>query len=194
MGMAQKLPIINMLKKGRFYFFFLLLFVISILYPLSISAQSNYVLPYPSAMPGSNMYKLHLLWGKLSRYWYFGDFGQFDYSFKMSDKYLVEAKTLFEYKQYLLGYKALQKSNDYFKSTFPSLISAKIHNKNIFEKKNILKEASLKHMEVLKMVEKEVPGDFLWTPEKSSPQSLQIIKLIQGSINLRKSYYEKANL
>ena len=58
-------------------------------------AESPYVLPYPSAMPGSIFYKLNLIQDELLRFWYFGDFGQFKYNLAQSDKYLVEAINLF---------------------------------------------------------------------------------------------------
>jgi hypothetical protein len=164
--------------------FILTLFLLS---PVLCYASSNYVLPYPSSMPGSKIYSMHVLWEKALRFWYFGDFGQFEYNLKESDKYLVEAKTLFEYKQYLLGYSALQKSNAYFKNTLPYLISAKKHGKNILEKENILKEASLKHDEVLSALIQEAPSEFRWNPEKASPQDLNIAGLIQDSLSLRRS-------
>src|SRR3989344_5659903 len=88
-------------------------------------AESIYVLPYPSSMPGNKLYKVHLFLESLEQYWYFGSFGQFKYSLKESDKYLVEAKTLFDYKQYILANKALQKSDIYFSRTFPFLVKAK---------------------------------------------------------------------
>ena len=75
-------------------------------------AESQYVLPYPSAMPGSFLYKLNLVQEEILRYWYFGDFGQFKYNLGLSDKYLVEAKTLFEYKQYLLAISPSKWSSD----------------------------------------------------------------------------------
>ncbi len=168
-----------------------LIFLLSIVIPSY--AASNYVLPYPSFMPGSKIYTLHVLWQKALKFWYFGDFGQFEYNLKEADKYLVEAKTLFEYKQYLLGYNALQKSNTYFKNTLPYLISAKKHGKNILEKEIILREASLKHEEVLIVLIQEVPSQFRWSPEKVSPQDLNIKNLIEESLSLRKNY-EKTDL
>src|SRR3990167_6873899 len=81
-----------------------------------IYAQSSYVLPYPGEMPGNKVYKLNLIKEKLEKYFYFGNFSQFNYNLKYADKYLVEAKTLFEYKQFLLGDSALKKSDSYFKN------------------------------------------------------------------------------
>ena len=133
-----------------------------------VLAQSSYVLPYPSAMPGSIFYRVNLVKDELYKYWYFGDFGQFKYSLRMSDKYLVESKTLFEYKQYLLGYQALLSSDAYFSRTNPALISASEKGKNISEKKNILKEAAGKHVEELKQMKLIIPERFHWTPEKNA--------------------------
>lgn len=163
-----------------------------LLKPTLCLASSNYVLPYPSFMPGSKIYTLHVIWEKAMKYWYFGDFGQFDYNLQESDKYLVEAKTLFEYKQYLLAYKALQKSNSYFINTAPSLVNAKKHGKNITEKISILRQASEKHIEVLDTLRQNVPLDFVWSPEKSASQNLDISSLISQSLSLRESY-EKNN-
>jgi len=162
--------------------FVLLLFLTSF---LPTFASSNYVLPYPSAMPGGVSYKLHLVWEKILQYWYFGDFGQFTYNLNESDKYLVEAKTLFEYNQYLLGYKALQKSNDYFVKIAPFLKSAKKNEKNVSEKKVILISASQKHIEVLEKMRDDTPENFYWTPEKSPASLLKIHLLIDGSIQIR---------
>lgn len=151
-------------------------------------ASSSYVLPYPSTMPGGINYQLHVAWGKISRYWYFGNFGQFAYHLKESDKYLVEAKTLFEYQQYLLGYKALQKSNDYFLQTLPHLEKAKREEKDITQKHSMLHEASLKHSEILQKMQDETPAVFNWSPEKNPSSLLTIHQLIQKSLKEREKY------
>src|ERR1700749_87312 len=83
------------------------------------SADSPYVLPYPSFMPGTIFYKIDRVIEIFEKYWYFGDFGQFTYNLKESDKYLVQAKTLFEYQQYLLAMVALQQSDAYFQKIQP---------------------------------------------------------------------------
>lgn len=150
-----------------------------------VLAESSYVLPYPSFMPGSGIYKIHLLWEELMNYWYFGNFGKFTYNLKQSDKYLVEAKTLLEYKQYLLGYKALKRSNDYFTKVNPYLNKARIENKNISQRQNILKEAALKHIEVLKKTKQDVPEAFVWQPERLPSTTLNLKKSIEESIVIR---------
>ncbi|HSD98569.1 MAG TPA: hypothetical protein VLB73_02630 [Patescibacteria group bacterium] len=148
-------------------------------------AASPYVLPYPSAMPGGVSYKLHIVWEKIMQYWYFGDFGQYTYNLKESDKYLVEAKTLFEYNQYLLGFAALQKSNTYFAHVQPFLEKAKQDGKNITENQLALQQAAAKHIEVLQKMENETPSDFTWTPEKNPSSTLHIHQLIQQAIEER---------
>lgn len=163
-----------------------LIIILFLLLPHASFAQSSYVLPYPSAMPGGLYYKIHLIYEKISRYWYFGDFGQFNYGLKMADKYLVEAKTLFEYKQYLLGYKALKKSDLYFPETLTSLNKAKNNNKNISQKKVILKEAALKHVEILKRIGVDIPSVVNWQPEKELPTELNMERAIEEAINIRK--------
>ncbi|MFH1832983.1 MAG: hypothetical protein ABH816_02340 [Candidatus Levyibacteriota bacterium] len=139
-------------------------------------------------MPGSIFYKVNLIKDKILEYWYFGNFGQFEYNQKLSDKYLVEAKTLFEYSQYLLACSALKKSNEYFENIYPNLIQAKKENKNISRKQQLFKEEALKHIEELIKLEKEVPNSFYWQPEKTSPTILNLKQLIQESINIRKTY------
>lgn len=151
-------------------------------------ANSEYVLPYPSEMPGSKLYKFNLVKEKILKFWYFGDFGQFKYSLGQSDKYLVEAKILFEYKQYLLGFEALEKSNAYFKQTLPNLLEAQKKGKNINTNRNILAQASGKHIEVLGKIEQNVPVKFVWTPEKEASTTLNLKDLIKEAVGIRKKY------
>lgn len=161
--------------------------MVLLLKPHPVFAESNYVLPYPSAMPGSIWYKLDLIKEKLNKFLYFGDFSQFKYNLAEADKYLVEAKTLFEYKQYLLGYNALLKSNEYFKKINPTLISAKNHGKNISAKEKILQSASEKHIEVLTELKNILPKSFQWTPEKAPATNLSLWETVDKSIAIRKS-------
>jgi len=163
--------------------FVLLLFLIT---KHTASAQSTYVLPYPSFMPGTIFYKLNLIEEKLMFYWYFGNFGKHAYNLKLADKYLVEAKTLFEYKQYLLAHNALLKSDEYFKKAGVYLLTAQTDNKNIKEKKVVFKEASLKHIEELELIRNMTPEKFVWTPEKSKSTILNISEAIKKSVVIRR--------
>ncbi len=166
----------------------LLLFVFFLYLSTSANAQSTYVLPYPSQMPGNKFYTINQVIEKISYFWYFGNFGKTYYYQKLSDKYLVEAKTLFEYKQYLLAYKSLLKSNQYFEKIYPYLLSAKKEGKDISEKQKIFRQESLKHLEELNKLKNSTPEEFLWTPEKSKSIRLNIRSLIDTSENIRKKY------
>lgn len=164
---------------------FLIVLFISLCFLQPVFAQSNHVLPYPSSMPGSLPYGIHLVYEAASRYWYFGDYGQFDYNLKLSDKYLVEAKTLFEYKQYLLGHKALEKSDHYFVNILPNLTKAEKNGKNTLRRKVIFREAAQKHTEILRNIANTIPSIFVWKPEESIPTTLDFKKAINESVSLR---------
>lgn len=161
------------------------LFFLSLLNPSKIFAESPYVLPYPSVMPGSIFYKLNLIQEELLRFWYFGDFGQFKYNLSQADKYLVEAKTLFDYKQYLLAYQALQKSDNYFKKIEPAMLSAKRKGKNTIDKEKLLKKAAEKHTEELTKLKQNLPTTFEWKPEKQQSRILNFQEALENSNEIR---------
>lgn len=173
------------MKNEKFACLFILVFFF-FFFSKTVFAVSNYVLPYPSSMPGSLAYNFHIVFEKISKYWYFGDFGQFGYNLKMADKYLVQAKTLFEYKQYLLAHRALKTSDLYFTQILPSLEKASHKKKDISYKINILREAALKHIETLQMIDMETPDIFNWQPEKAMSTNLYLKKDIETAINIRK--------
>ena len=175
-------------SKKNLSFFIILLFFLLVFKTQTAFAVSNYVLPYPSVMPGGISYKIHLVEEKILQFWYFGDFGQFNYNLKESDKYLVEAKTLFEYNQYLLGFNALKKSDTYFTNTLPNLIKAKKRGENVVADRHLLQEAAKKHIEVLTKLKEEIPSSFTWTPEKALPTNLNLKDSIENSIKIRSNY------
>ena len=158
-------------------------------YPSPAYASSSYVLPYPSFMPGSLLYRPRLFLEVLQKYWYFGNFGQFKYNLKESDKYLVEAKTLFEYNQYLHASSvSLKFSDEFFIRTLPFLEKAKNEGKDISEMRRTLREASFKHIEVLNNLLKNLPEEFKWKPEKGTETTIHIKKEIENSISIRLKY------
>lgn len=164
-----------------FFVFLFLLFVF--VHP----AYASYVLPYPGVMPGNKLYKVSELFDSVKNIYSIGDFAQFKYNLSQSDKYLVEAKTLFEYVQYPLAAKALQKSNDYFKRIPNNLSLARKHGKNTQEKEAIYKDAQVKHIEVLSKIRSTLPESFVWQDEKKSPVVIEIGKLIDESLRVRSS-------
>ncbi len=173
------------MRGGAWVLIAILLFIVSS--TQTVFAEPTYVLPYPSEMPGSRLYKAFVLWDELMKYWYFGSLSQFRYNLEQSDKYLVEAKTLFEYKQYLLAENALKKSDIYFNNAQGSLEIAKVEQKNIRDKKSLFKEAARKHIEVLEAVKAQVPEAFVWQPEKTQASILDIGNDISNAIMIRQS-------
>lgn len=174
--MAQK----EFKMRWLIYFFLIIGFITPVSY-----AESLYVLPYPSFMPGSPFHKVNLIKEEILKYWYFGNFGQFIYNLKQSDKYIVEAKTLFEYKQYLLGHQALKKSDGFFSMAPFYLERAKQEGKNIDQKKEFFSQSATKHIEVLIRMQSVVPQHFAWKPEKDNPTDLALWEAIQHSISIR---------
>lgn len=166
----------------------LFLIILLLLLTSKISyAQSTHVLPYPSVMPGNFAYNLNLIKESLIKYWYFGDFAQFKYSLNYSDKYLIEAKTLFEYQQYLLALNALSKSDQYFSKINISLDKAK-KTKSILQNKELLRSASQKHTEVLSKLLEELPETYVWKEENKKEAILMIHKSLNDSLKLREKY------
>ena len=100
--------------------FLLILFVA---FPSSVFA--DYTLPYPSYMPGNKLYKASRLFDELQKYWHWGNIASVKYRLKIADKYLVEAKVLFEYKQYVLALDALERSDMHIKSLLELAILTK---------------------------------------------------------------------
>lgn len=185
------------MKKNIFFYSIVLLCLgFSLLIPSKIYAETrtratinaSYVLPYPGVMPGNRLYFLFSILDTIQRYYAFGDFAQFKYNLSHSDKYLVEAKVLFEYNQFPLALQALKTSDDFFKKTYPNLKSAKKHMKDISEKKKILDLASEKHKETLRNILSTVPDSFNWQDEKKPPIILSLRHQILKSIKIRETY------
>lgn len=170
----------------KIYVLSIVIFLLLTFFPHGVFAESNYVLPYPSVMPGNIFYKARIVIDEVKKLWYFGNFGKFSYNLKQSDKYLVEAKTLFEYKQYLLGFNALQKSNKYFEKVPLYLRYAHEEKKNVLEKQLLLKEAALKHIEVLQFIKTITPSIIIWKPEKSASTNLKLHEIVNKSVQIRK--------
>lgn len=141
-----------------------------------MSVRAEYVLPYPSYMPGNKFYRVSRFIDRIKKPFYFGNISSYKYHLSLADKYLVEAKTLFEYKQYLLAIDALTRSDAEF---------AKAENKDVRNFETQLQEAAVAHQMVLKRLQEELPEQFLWTPEKDNPTSLPLKDLINTSITLR---------
>lgn len=155
-----------------------------------VFAQAEYVLPYPSFMPGHPLYKASSLVDKLQEWWSFGSLAKFKYHLDMADKKLVEAKTLFEYKQYLLAVNAIEAYEYHLRRANNFLGEARIEGKDISQKKAIFKSAIAKHREILERLKEENPKEFFWKPEKEKPQTIEIENILNGAIELGKECEE----
>jgi hypothetical protein len=173
-------------KVGMKQIFLLLLFLFFIAVS-RVYGYSPYVLPYPSSMPGSMLYTIHRVWEKMMQFWYFGDFGQFTYNLKESDKNLVQAKTLYEYRKNVLGIKSLHESDMFFTKINTNLLQAKHDGKIISTNSTIVKQAAEKHMEVLTAIDQELPPVFIWRSEKSAPIEIPLHRYIENAKKIRQS-------
>lgn len=164
-----------------------LLLLLLLLHPVRVYAQEEYVLPYPSAMPGSRMYAFHELWDGLQKYWHFGSLSQFRYSMQQSDKHLVEARTLFEYKQYLLADEALKNSDKYFDQARIALDSAEKEGKLTEIERQKLRAAAEKHRDVLFIIRETTPMEFIWQPERAASTVVRIRDDLDAAITAREA-------
>jgi len=147
--------------------------------------HAEYVLPYPSYMPGNKMYRVSRILDTVKKFWYWGTIAQIKYHLGLSDKYLVEAKTLFEYKQYLLATDALKRS-DAALADIPSLINkGSGEGKDMSQFAKTVVEAMQVHVEKLTAMAGQLPGEFLWTPEKKDATNLSIEQMLNTSTSIR---------
>ena len=166
--------------------FVICLFIIlySLFVPKIIFA--DYVLPYPSYMPGSALYRVSRMTDRLKFYWSWGNIAQVKYHLALSDKYLVEASTLMEYKQFLLGADALGRSDKEFMQLPAFLTGVKMERVDVSRLQRITTQAADKHVEVLTGLLSVVPDQFTWTPEKSSATELPLGAMIRTSMDVRR--------
>jgi hypothetical protein len=145
-----------------------------------------YVLPYPSFMPGNKLYTVMRFLDEVKRYWYWGNLASYRYFLGQSDKALVEAKTLFEYRQYLLATDALSRSNTYFQKAPDSLRKAQEEGKDIKTYEQELAAAAAEHKKILMALIEDTPEEFVWKPEREEETILSIREDLMKAIQLRK--------
>lgn len=150
------------------------------------SAIAAYVLPYPSFMPGNKFYRVSRFTDEVKRYWYWGNLSSYRYYLGQSDKALVEAKTLFEYNQYLLAINALERSNAALQRVPDTLKRAKDEGKNIEKYDREFGEAMEEHKKIIGKLFGELPEEFIWRPEREKPQTLRIHEELNRALLLRK--------
>ncbi len=152
---------------------------------LTSSVYADYVMPYPSYMPGNSMYKVSRILDWLKFYWSRGNIAQIKYHLALSDKYLIEASTLMEYKQYLLGTDALRRSDTEFGELPVYVAGAKKEGVDVRQLQRLITSAAEKHVEVLRGLLTVIPNEFTWTPENSKATELHLGETIKTSVGQR---------
>ena len=184
---VQKIPE-NRMKK----IFSICLLLTVICSQLTTTVYADYVLPYPSYMPGNKMYRVMRVVDQVKRYWYWGNIAQVKYHQSLADKYLIEAKTLFEYKQYLLAADALTRSDSQVEAIVPFIDKARQQGIDTKLLRTGLAEEMSVHLSVLKVMNVLSPKEFVWTPEKAKPTDLHIGTMLEHSFALREETYANA--
>ncbi len=104
----------------------------------------------------------------------------------MSDKYLVEAKTLFEYKQYLLASDALVRSDKQLVDIPTLLQQGKKEREDMSQLRLLVREAMDAHMTVINTLKSQLPKEFIWKPEKVSETTIHIDEILTSSHEIRR--------
>lgn len=169
---------------GNKYTVLFLVFV-SYFFLLNPVFAGEYVLPYPSYMPGNKLYAISRISDLFSMYWSFGNLAQHKTRLGLSDTYLVESKVLFEYKQYKLARDALERSDEMF-VTLPGYIQrARAAGIDVGPIARTTEDAAAKHVAVLSKILEEAPEEFVWEEEKEDPIILETSEILESSIRLR---------
>lgn len=176
-----------MYKKKIISVFIVYLILNTLYLILPLAVQADYVLPYPSFMPGSSLYKISSVLDKMKRSWYFGNIAQLKYRMAMSDKKLVEAKTLFEYKQYPLAISALDKSTEAAKYLLHLLGKAQATGIDTKLQRETICDEMTVHGKELEILKKNLPPSFLWQEEKKAAVDLPIQTTLEDAMRVRKN-------
>lgn len=161
----------------------LVLLIVMIFFPGAVFA--SYMLPYPSYMPGNKLYPVMRFFDEAKRYWYWGSLTSYQYFLGQSDKALVEAKTLFEYNQYLLAIAALHRSDRLLQRAPDALRRAKQEGKEVGKFEQEFKEAMAEHKKIIMRLLDTLPEEFTWRPERESPKQLRIHEELKQALLLR---------
>jgi hypothetical protein len=137
-------------------------------------------------MPGNILYKVSRFMDSAKAYWYWGNIASVKYHLALSDKYLVEAKTLFEYKQYLLAADALARSDKQLADIPTLLLQGEKERKDMNQLRLIVHEAMNVHMAVINTMKSQLPKEFIWKPEKAAETTIRIDELLTSSYEIRR--------
>jgi hypothetical protein len=154
-------------------------------------AESEYTLPYPSYMPGHRLYTAQVIWDRAMEWWYFGDIAKTKYHLELSDRTLVQARTLFDYKQYLLATESLSASNIHFISAVLYASDVESSHKDGGLLLAILRNAADTHTKLLDNLAQNYTEDITWSSERQEPVLLPVPFLLRQSLIIRS--YAKSN-
>ena len=189
------------MRKMRSARYFLLRYIVVFVCALTLhvatpthSYAQEYMLPYPSYMPGSTLYPISKIVDRIQWYWHFGSISRAKYHTHMSDTYLVEAKTLFEYGQLKLAVDALQRSDEHFVKALLYVRSIDQEQKDRGEQRAILVSQATVHSNVLNELLDNTPEEFTWVDEEKEPVELPIHFSIKTSSELRAFALEEEEL
>lgn len=178
------------MRHGRMFTSILLIGILFVTSVPHCFSQGEYVLPYPSLMPGHPLYTTQEIVEKVQGVLSFGNFAKLKHHLRVADKKLVEAKTLFEYQQYLFARNALDDYKKHLRLAHVHLEKAKKEGKNTSEKKVLFRNAIAKHWSVLKEIKKEQPEHFLWQPERGVSEIIRIREILDHAIQLGEEFEE----
>jgi hypothetical protein len=109
----------------------------------------------------------------------------------LSDKYFVESKILFEYKQYSLAVNALVRSNielERLPRIFEAVIKEKKEIHRIFTE---TKEDMTVQIQLLQQMKEIFPIQYSWEPENQQASVLKIGEEIDNAIFIRQSVLKR---
>ena len=170
------------------------LFIYTIIFALYLSLctvtfASDYVLPYPSYMPGHKLYVVSEWFDQMKKYWFFGDISGLKYERAMADKYLIEAETLFEYGQYKFAVEALSKSDTHFTNEIVHLISITNKEKDDGQQKDLVRKQAERPKEILTQLEEMLPETIVWQEEHQESQEYSLRMILLTSKTTRDYAY-----
>lgn len=121
-----------------------------------VATKSSYFLAYPGILPDNPLYKIKMIRDRL-KIWFTGETVEKASLYLLySDKRLGAGKILIEGGKPELGIPTLVKGERYFESAILETEKAKREGKDISLLQNSLKEASLKHEEILNEIMEKV--------------------------------------
>ena len=136
-------------------------------------------------MPGNKLYRISRIVDGVRGVWSWGNIAKIKYHMSLADKYLIEAKTLFEYKQYLFAVDALKRSNNHINKLPFYVMAAEKDGKNISVLREKITESRKAHLLVLNQLKTQLPEEFTWTPEKGSSTPLSLRTIFEEAIYIR---------